>query len=198
MRKRGARCTVCAHKARHQIEIGLANGLSVRAMAARHGLTHHAIRRHAKNHVNDAMRAAILTAAAPSAVDLDELRKSESEGLLASVRTQRARLQQHVELATSFGDVKAAISAESAITANLTLTAKLLGQLVQHHQVTHASLLVSPDYLRLREALVLALRPFPEAARAVGAALHRLESEAAKDITSTGKGTAPALIEHQP
>jgi hypothetical protein len=74
--------------------------------------------------------------------------------------------------------------------------AKLLGQLVQHHDVRHTSILVSPDYLRLRATLIDALRTFTEAARAVGAALHRLESEAAKDITAAAtKGRAPAVLE---
>jgi hypothetical protein len=94
------------------------------------------------------------------------------------------------------------VAAETAITANLTLVAKLLGQLVQVHDVRHTNLLVSPDYLKLRSTLIAALKPFPDAARAVGAALHRLESDAATDITAAaGKGRArpePVLIEHEP
>jgi len=61
--------------------------------------------------------------------------------------------------------------------------------------------LISEDYLRVRAALVAALRPFPEAARAVGAALHRLEAGAATDITAAAsKGRArpePLTIEHR-
>ena len=44
---------------------------------------------------------------------------------------------------------------------------KLLGTLVTRHAVSHTSILVSPDYLRLRSTLVDALRPFP-AANATG------------------------------
>ena len=94
------------------------------------------------------------------------------------------------------------MAAENAITANLTLVAKLLGQLVQVHDVRHTNLLVPPDYLKLRSTLIAALRPFPDAARAVGEALHRLESDAALDITAAaGKGRGrpePVLIEHEP
>ncbi len=147
------------------------------------------------------MRAAILTAQAPASIDLDALQASEQEGLLSQLVHQRARLQQHVSMAIDYADVKAAISAEGAITANLALVGRLLGMIVQRHDVRSTSLLISADYLALRQALVTALRPFPEAARAVGAALHRLEADAAVVIAeAAGKRKArpePALIEHE-
>jgi len=59
--------------------------------------------------------------------------------------------------------------------------------------VRSTSILISSDYLALRQTLVNTLRPYPEAAQAVGRALHELESKAAADITpSTGK--QPLLI----
>jgi hypothetical protein len=192
-------CTVCSHKSRHQLEIGLAHGIAHNALARRFNVSADAVGRHATNHVSPAMRAAILTAQKPAAIDLEALQASEQEGLLSQLVHQRARLQQHVSMAVDYGDVKAAVSAEGAITANLALVGKLLGMIVQRHDVRSTSLLVSPDYLKLRSALVDALRPYPEAGRAVGAALHRLESEAAKDITvAANKGRVPLLIEHVP
>jgi hypothetical protein len=166
---------------------------------ARFGLSKDAIHRHAANHLTPPMRAAILAAQKPSAIDLDVLRTSESEGLLAQLVVQRARLLQLGDMALDLGDVKAAVAVEGQINANVTLVAKLLGQLVQHHSVSNTNLLISPDYVRLRSALVDALRPYPDAARAVGAALHRLESDAAQGITAAAnKGRAPVLIEHVP
>ncbi|MGE0523502.1 MAG: hypothetical protein AB7O60_10775 [Variibacter sp.] len=100
------------------------------------------------------------------------------------------------DLAADLGDIRTSIAAETAIARNYLLVGKLLGQLVQIHDVRHTNLLVSPDYINLRQTLIAALKPFPEAARAVGAALHALESEAAKDITSTP--AVPLLIEHEP
>jgi hypothetical protein len=174
------------------------HGVSGRVLAQRFELSKDAIHRHAQKHLTPQIRAAILAAQQPTAIDLDALRTSESEGLLGSLMVQRARLLQLAALATDLGDVRGAVSTESAITASLALTARLLGQLVQVHDVRHSSILLTPDYLRLRQALVAALRPFPEAARAVGAALHAIESEAATDITTAaGKGRAPVLIEHR-
>jgi hypothetical protein len=145
------------------------------------------------------MRAAILTAQKPTAIDLEALQASESEGLLSQLVSQRARLQQHVELAASLGDVRGCVAAEGAITSNLALVGKLLGMIVQRHDVRSTSILISSDYLALRAALVAALRPFPAAAAAVGQALHRLEAEAARDITErAGKPVAAApMIEHE-
>jgi hypothetical protein len=140
------------------------------------------------------MAAAILAAERPSDIDLEALQTSESEGLLAQLVTQRARLQTHSELATELGDVRSAVAWERAITSNLELVGKLLGQLVQRHEVRSTSFLVSPDYLQLRSVLVNALQPFPEAARAVASALHQLETKAASDITAN-VAKRPILIE---
>jgi hypothetical protein len=200
--KTGPQCSICKHKSRHQIEIGLAHGISHSALSRRFNVSADAVGRHATNHLSPAMRAAILTAQAPSAIDLDALQASESEGLLSQLVHQRARLQQHVSMAIDYGDVKAAVSAEGAITANLALVGKLLGMIVQRHDVRSTSLLVSPDYLKLRSTLIDALRPFPNAAKAVGAALHMLESDAANNITAAAskraERPAPVLIEHEP
>jgi hypothetical protein len=125
---------------------------------------------------------------------LEQLQTSESEGLLTQLVSQRARLQQHSEIATELGDVRSAVACERAITDNLTLVGKLLGQLVQRHEVRSTSILVSPDYLELRAVLVRALQPFPEAAGAVGNALHALESKAAQAITAAA-ARRPVLIE---
>lgn len=200
MGKTGRECSICAHKARHQIELGLVHRVPARVLAARFApLSKDAIRRHGANHLSPVQRAALLAHIKPTAIDLDALRTSETEGLLAQLVSQRARLQMHSELAATLGDARGAVAAEGAITSNLTLVAKLLGQLVSHHDVRHTSILISPDYLRLRATLVRALQPFPDAARAVGHALHAMEAEAASDITAAArKARAPMLIEHEP
>jgi hypothetical protein len=173
------------------------HGVSAPVLAARFECSKFSIIRHAKAHLSPAQRAALLSATKPSAIDLDKLRVTESEGLLHALVGQRARLHSLAETAASFGDTKGAVAAENAIQGNLSLVARLLGQLATHHNVTHTSFLISPDYLRLRQALIAAVRPFPEAARAIAAALFGLESDAAKDITNAAK-PEPALIEHTP
>jgi hypothetical protein len=192
--KRGPPCTICSHDKRHQIEIGLVHRLSARVLAHRFGVSESALYRHKQSHLSPQIAAAILAAEKPSDIDLEALQASESEGLLAQLVTQRARLQTHSELATELGDVRSAVACERAITSNLELVGKLLGQLVQHHEVRSTSVLISTDYIQLRSVLVNALQPFPEAARAVAVALHQLEAKAASDITANVT-KRPILIE---
>src|SRR5262245_34365945 len=102
------KCTVCAHPRRHQIEIGLVHGLATQVLADRFGLKRSAIGRHRDNHLPAQTRAAILSARLPSEIDLEQLQRDESEGLLSSLIAQRARLQSHAEVALNGDDVKAA------------------------------------------------------------------------------------------
>jgi hypothetical protein len=141
------------------------------------------------------MIAAIATAAHPTEIDLEALQRSESEGLLGSLVAQRARLQMLSELAFEAGELNAATTVERAITSSLELASKVLGLIIHRHDVRSTSILISADYLHLRQAIVAALKPYPEAARAVGPALAELELEAAKDITESGK---PLLLESSP
>jgi hypothetical protein len=107
----------------------------MRALAARFACSAYALHRHRHKHLTPLMAAAILAAQKPSEVDLEALQRSESEGILAQLVTQRARLQQHSDLALELGNASGAVAAERAITNNLELVAKLLGQLVQHHEI---------------------------------------------------------------
>jgi hypothetical protein len=164
-------------------------------LAKRFGLSRDAILRHGRLHVTPQMKAAMLYAMHPTAVDLEALERSESEGLLASLVAQRARLQMLSEMAFEEGELHAAVSVERGITQSLELTSKLLGMIVQRHDVRSTSILISADYLKLRQTIVTALKPFPAAAQAVSAALASLETEAAETMTSSKK---PILLEATP
>jgi hypothetical protein len=191
-------CSVCASKHRQAIELGLVHGIGSRVLAERFGLHKDAILRHSEKHLSLAMRAALLTAQQPSAIDLEQLRRTESEGILTGLVASRARLLAKGDMAAELGDMRTSVAVESAIAANYQLVAKLLGQLTQKIDVRHTNLMLSPDYLRLRQALITALRPFPEAARAVGLALHALEADAAKEIEAISARPKPPMIDAKP
>jgi hypothetical protein len=137
----------------------------------------------------------MLVALRPSEIDLAELSKRESEGLLGSLVAQRARLQMLSEMCFEQGELHAATAVEARISASLELTSKLLGMIVQHHSTTHTDILISSDYLALRAAIIAALKPFPDASRAVATALGTLEIKAAKDIAER---KTPLLLEANP
>ena len=194
MGKTGPACQVCVHEQRHLVELGLVHRVPVRVLAKRFEVSKDSIFRHRKLHMSPQLVAAIMTALHPSEVDLEALQRSESEGLLGSLVAQRARLQMLAEMCFAEGELHAATGVERAITSSLELTAKLLGQLVQRHETTHTSVLISSDYLKLRNAIITALRPFPDASQAVGKALAMLEQEAAENITRK----PPLLLESTP
>jgi hypothetical protein len=193
--KSGPTCRVCAHEQRHLVELGLVHRIPVRVLARRFDIPKTTIFRHRRLHMPAQLVAAILAAQRPSEVDLEQLQRSESEGLLGSLIGQRARLQLLSEMAFEAGELGAATTVERAITQSLELTSRLLGMIVQRHDVRSTSILISADYLQLRGAIIGALKPYPEAARAVGEALARLELAAAKDITESKE---PLLLEAAP
>jgi hypothetical protein len=137
--------------------------------------------------------AAIAAAVHPSEIDLEALQRSESEGLLGSLVAQRARLQMLSELCFEQGELNAATGVERAIVSSLELTSKLLGMIVTRTSTTN--ILISADYLRIRQAITAALRKHPEAAYDVAQAIAELETEAAGDITT---GKKPLLLEASP
>jgi hypothetical protein len=167
------------------VDVALAHGLGHDSIGRRYGLSPHSVQRHGRHHIPPQLKAAVQHALHPSAVDLDALKVSEGEGLLHSLVHQRARLAQHIELAVEVGDPGAAIRGEAAITGNLQLVSKLLGVLVNVSEHRHQHLLTHPQYLQLREVLLKALAPFPEARIAAGRALAGIEVQAAEDIVAT-------------
>lgn len=176
--------------------MGLAAGVPNLVLARRFGIPNSTLRNHRERHLSPQMRAALaLAMRRPDEIDLEALSKSEAEGLLGNLISQRARLQQLSELCIAADDRHGAISVEARVLGNLELTGKLLGELVSVHEHRHASVLVSPDYIRLRQVLSQTLRAFPDAAAAVSAALAGIEQDAAADITRAGK---PVMLEAVP
>jgi hypothetical protein len=141
----------------------LVHRIPVRVLSRRFELSKDSIFRHRRLHMSPQLVAAMLAALRPSDVDLEELQRSESEGLLANLVAQRARLQMLSEMAFERGELSAATSVERAITNSLELTSKLLGMIVSRTETR--SILVTSDYLELRNCIVHALKPFPEAGR---------------------------------
>ena len=195
MGKTGRQCQVCVHAQRHVVELGLLHRVPTRVLAKRFSLSRDAILRHGRMHVTPQMKAAMLFAMRPNDVDLEALERSESEGLLASLVAQRARLQMLSEMAFEEGELHAATGVERAITSSLELTSKLLGMIVQRHDVRSTSILISSDYLAVRSCIMAALRNHPEAAHDVAQALASLEVAAAEAMTDAKR---PIMLEAQP
>jgi hypothetical protein len=194
----GAKCSCCGSPHRREIDLALVAQVPCSVIGRRFGVSNDSVERHAKHHLSAVQAAALASAMKPSAIDLDALRESEGSSLLGQLLAQRANLQVIGQAAFEAGNHQAAIAAERGIVANLDLLSKVLGLIIHKSETRSTALLISPDYLELRHALVEALRPFPDAMAAVGKALHELESKAADDITARANGGKPLTIEHRP
>jgi hypothetical protein len=175
----GRHNSIARHEARAQIERDLAIGIPLRRLARKYGLSKDALCRHRKR-LPPQLKAAMLAQALRPEVDLDKLRTTESEGLLATLAAQRARLLLWQDNAAAAEQFSVAAQLAAQIHNNLALVGRYLGELSTHHTVTSVSVLVSPQYLELRSALLRALAPHPAARRDVAATLHQIESEAAQ------------------
>ena len=169
------------------IERALVMGIPIERIAKRFGYNAMAITRY-RDRMPQQLKAAIVAAALkPKEADLDQLRIDESEGILGNLAHQRARLLLMQDEFMELGAVEQVVRLANAIHKNIELTGRYLGLFAQHHVSTQVNILLSEDYLRLRQMMVESLRPFPEARRAL-AALHSVESEAAGKITAQAKG----------
>jgi hypothetical protein len=91
MGMRGHRCHVCTHRERAAIDLALSRGVSTYSLGKRYGISHDSVSRHSKNHLPPQLRARLI--AGPDLdIDLDRLRETESQSLLANLVSIRHRL----------------------------------------------------------------------------------------------------------
>jgi len=158
-------CTVCTHAERRAIDRELVTGHLVnRRIASQHHLVETSIRRHAANHLPAALVKAAEAEDVRHALDvLGQLKaiNGASLAILSEARQQR--------------DPATALRAIDRIQRQIELQAKLLGELDDRPQVT---LLVMPEWVTVRGALLEALLPFPEARAAAAQRLVALEQPA--------------------
>jgi hypothetical protein len=178
---------------RDRIEYELACGKSVKAISIKFNVHEDALYRHRKR-LPPQLKAAHLGRLLAPKADLEKLRTTESEGLLQSLAQQRARLLIMQDKAIEDGNAQAVATLAAGVHRNLEIVGKLVGELQQHSTRTTISVLVSPEYLQLRHALIKALAPYPEARRAVAEKLHEMESgAAARTPQPLMIGVTPAL-----
>ena len=176
---------------RDRIEYELAIGNSVRAIANKYDVHEAALYKHRKK-LPPQLKAAFVGRLLKPGVDLEKLKTEESEGLLQSLAQQRARLLIMQDQAMEDSNAQSVASLAGQIHRNLELVGRYLGELAQHTRHTVVNVLVSAEYLQLRNALIRALAPFPDAKRAVAATLAEIEGNAARGTP------APRVIDVTP
>lgn len=153
-------CTICTHPQRAELDAALAIGTeSNRALAAKYGVTERSLRRHAESH---------LPAQLVKAQEAREV--AQADDLLAQVQGLQGRTLAILKTAEEQADLRTALAAIREARGNLELLGKLAGQL-HEQELRIAVVTASPDWLRLRGAILLALDPYPDARLAVVGAL---------------------------
>jgi len=150
------------------------------SLARRYGVSTDILYRHRKGHIPPQLRAKLI-AGPDTDIDLNKLRETESQSLLANLVALRHRLFAALDVAEENGDGFMLTRVSSQLHVNLETTGKLLGDLGVG-STTINNVLVMPAYVELRVELVKALGPYPQAREAVAAVLHQLETKAAESI----------------
>ena len=172
------KCTVCRHRERAGVDLALARGVSVRALAKRYHLGSDSLYRHSRNHLPAQLRAKLI-AGPDLSIDLDRLRETESQSLIVNLVSLRHRLFAALDVAEEGGDGNMISRLSGQLHKNLEITGRLLGDL---GSTTINNVLVMPAYVEMRIELVRALAPFPDARREVAAVLHTIEHKAAEAV----------------
>src|SRR5690242_4285326 len=196
-RKNPARSPIEKDANRALIERALAMGVPATRIAKRFGYTISTICNY-RDRMPPQLKAAIAAAVLkPKEADLDRLRSDEAEGILGNLANQRARLLIAQDEALETGAIREVGYLANVSHRHIELVGKYRGEFAQHHVATAVNILVSEDSLRLRQALTLALRPYPEARRAVAEALHAQESAVAATIMANASPPRAALASPQ-
>ena len=155
-------CTVCTHADRATIDRAIVQDTAYRVIARQYGLDHDAVRRHADNHLP------AMLAKAQAARDV-----AHADHLLREANRLYATATGIMDAAQAQSDHELTLKAIGTAGRMLGLLGELLGELNRQPQI---NLLVAPEWLTVRAALLAALAPFPEARAAVAERLIALEA----------------------
>ncbi|MGV3724163.1 MAG: hypothetical protein ACO1SX_24990 [Actinomycetota bacterium] len=153
-------CRACVHRDHDEIDKAILAGVPVSEVARRFSMSSTSLQRHAKNHLVPELRKASLESAEPTLLDqLAALQRATGSILAKAEQTKEPRL-----ILAAIREARANLELECRVTGAI----KTGGATVTHNTL---NLALSPEYLQLRERLITALLPFPEARAAVLSAL---------------------------
>jgi hypothetical protein len=157
-------CSICKRGDRLAIDKALVAGTPIPELTARYRASPDALLRHKHRHLPLRL------------VKAQEAREvTEADQLLGDVRALRGKAVTLLLAAEAAGDLKTALAGIREARGCMELLAKLHGVLDERPHV-QVNVLLSPQWLAVRSALLEALRPYEQAALAVSARLRALEA----------------------
>ena len=142
-------CTVCAHDERDAIEDAFIAGQAKRRIAAQHGVTEQALRRHLREHLPTLL-----------ALARDAERAARADTLLDRIEALQSRTEEALAKAESSDNLFATFRGISEMRHNLELIGEITKEL---NRTPTLNLSVNPEWVELRTVIVGALEPHPEA-----------------------------------
>ena len=186
----GRQCSICVHKERPAIDLAIVSHVAMRRIAERFNVSPHAAWRHSK-HLGPELKAAIALKLTIRQRDIGSVVLEEGASTIEQLKAVRAPLFSRYLAAVDTGDDRAVSALAGRLHESLQISAKLAGELVPAISTQIQNIMLSPDYIRLRGDLLAALRPFPEAARAVADVFRRAGERAAAEM----QRSVPKMIE---
>ncbi len=160
-------CSICVHPHRAEIDRDLVAGGAFRNIAERYGTSATALTRHKKEHVPGHVAKAKEAAQVAAADDLLQQ--------LKALRNKAISILQQAEQA---GDFRTALMGIREARGCIETLMEVEGEL-DRRGVTN--IVISPEWLEIRTAILVALQPYPAAAQAVAGTLVSLEGGRSHD-----------------
>jgi hypothetical protein len=154
-------CTACSHPQRPEIDQALVEGATYRTIADRFGLSETALKRHKADHLPGHVARA---QEAAQVADADDLLKQ-----LKALRNKAISILQQAEKA---GDFRTALMGIREARGCIETLMEVEGEL-DRRGVTN--IIVNPEWVQIRTAILVALHPYPDAAQAVAGRLAVIE-----------------------
>jgi hypothetical protein len=154
-------CTICTNEQRATIEAAIVAGTPYRDIALQFSVGHMSVARHADGHIAEAISQAQEAKDEAQALDVVKQLKvinSVTLNILKEARTAK--------------ESTLALQAIDRVHKQLELQAKLLGNLDERPVI---NVLLTPEWVTIRQAITSALAPYGEAREAVALALMSLE-----------------------
>ena len=161
------RCTVCLHPKRTKVDKALVANRTYRSIADEYGLSEAALKRHKKTHLPARLAKAHQAAEKTEATRLVNHRREleaednrEALDIIQQLRAVNAACLEVLKRARADGQDSTLLRAVDRIHRQIEIQARLLGQIQDGQTV---NVLVMPEWHELRQLIIDALRPYPEA-----------------------------------
>jgi len=151
------------HQEREKIDQALVDGESYRVISQRFAVSHHAVGRHARQH---------LPATLAAAEEAHEVTRADD--LLSQIDDLRRLARVILASAMGAGELRTALAGIRELVRIVELMAKLRGELDERAVI---NVVLTPQWVQVRATLLQALTPYPEARTAAAVALLEVDDD---------------------